>query len=346
MSEKIKIGAINWDAFKSDDAYFSNHAIDSLGNEKHSSKLPFYIQKKDGKFIVPKRSVADYEKELSYAIECGIDFFAYCWYPDTEKEKRTIWHDNEIYNFLRDYYPELNYARKLYQQSELNKKIGMCAIIFCINSYAESDFDSLFDAMGKDYYVKVNNRPLLIIFDNYNAEFIDLVRSMAEERNINPYIAFINTGAVVDKSVDYTHADAVTAYGCGHSVNSFDEHTKKVNEDNAKRAECGVSVIPLLSAGWNPLPRIERPKPWVTYPDLPYAPAPNEDNFNGVFEALDEFVANCPGADTGLALTFAWNEFEEGGYLCPTLKADGTADESLIKAFANAKKKYTEGNEA
>ena len=35
-------------------------------------------------------------------------------------------------------------------------------------------------------------------------------------------------------------------------------------------------------------------------------------------------------------LTFAWNEFEEGGYICPTYREDGSIDESLVDAFAKA----------
>lgn len=336
---RLKIGAINWDAFAPGNTYFANHALDSLANKDYSLRLPFYMAKNNNEYVVPERTVADYEKELTYAINAGIDFFAYCWYPDTNGE-RNIWHDDSRYTFLNSYYPELNYARKMYQQSELNKKIGMCAIIFCINSYAQSDFDSLFDTMKKDYYVKVGNRPLLIIFDNYDAEFIDLVKKYAAVKDIEPYIAFVNTGARVDNNTDYTKADAVTAYGCGHSVKTFGDHTAKVRIDNEKRAGCGISVIPLLSAGWNPMPRVDRPKPWVAYGNVPYAPKPDEADIDEAFADLIDFVNQCSMADTGLALTFAWNEFEEGGYICPTLKADGTADDSLVKAFLKAKKKH------
>ena len=75
------------------------------------------MEKKNGEYVVPYRTVSDYEKELCYAIDAGIDFFAYCWYPDTIGE-RNIWHDDSRYTFLNDYYPPLNYARKLYHQRQ------------------------------------------------------------------------------------------------------------------------------------------------------------------------------------------------------------------------------------
>ncbi len=152
LKNKLKIGAINWDAFVKDGAYFASYAMTSLANDKYSSRLPFYIKKKDGNYTVPERTLEEYDKELEYAIDSGLDFFAYCWYPDSFPEERTIWHDLARYTFLSEHYPELNYSRKLYQKSKLNKKIGMCAIIFCINAYAESDFEALFSAMKEDYY--------------------------------------------------------------------------------------------------------------------------------------------------------------------------------------------------
>ena len=94
----------------------------------------------------------------------------------------------------------------------------------------------------------------------------------------------------------------------------------------------------LLSVG-----ELKWPCPWVNYRDLPYAGLPNEAEIEYAFKSLDDFITqNKEQSNTGIALVFAWNEFEEGGYICPTLKEDGTADESLVKAFAKAKKKYIE----
>jgi hypothetical protein len=34
-------------------------------------------------------------------------------------------------------------------------------------------------------------------------------------------------------------------------------------------------------------------------------------------------------------LIYAWNEFDEGGWLCPTLSADGAPDTSRIEALGS-----------
>ena len=341
LKNKLRIGAINWDAFVKDGAYFASYAMKSLANDKYSSRLPFYIKKKDGNYTVPERTLEEYEKELEYAIDSGLDFFAYCWYPDSFPEERSIWHDKECYTYLSEHYPELNYSRKLYQKSALNKKIGMCAILFCINAYAESDFEALFSAMKEDYYVKIDGKPLVIIFDSYDRNFIELVRERAKEKGLYLFVAFSDSYAKT-AGADLSSADGITAYACGGKAESFDEFTSTVNEYNKKRAKCGVSVIPLMSLGWNPSPRIDHPVPWCPYEKAVYAGKPNEAEIDKAFAGLADFVNGCDKADTGCAIVFAWNEFEEGGYLCPTLKDDGGTDDTMIKAFAKAKKKYTD----
>ena len=47
---------------------------------------------------------------------------------------------------------------------------------------------------------------------------------------------------------------------------------------------------------------------------------------------------NSKPADSfiGHILAFAWNEFEEGGMICPTYNEDGGVDLSRLKAFRKA----------
>ena len=97
----------------------------------------------------------------------------------------------------------------------------------------------------------------------------------------------------------------------------------------------------MLSMGWNPAPRVDNPSPWVNYRDLPYAGLPNEAEIEYAFKSLDNFITeNKEQSNTGCALVFAWNEFEEGGYLCPTLNPDGSMNDTLLKTFAKVREKY------
>lgn len=338
---RIRIGAINWDAALPKNTYFGGFALRNLGTDKYCEKLPYFAQKTENGYEINFRTQDEYDFELSLAYQNGIDFFAYCWYPDTAPETRTVWRDTRKFTDLLPYLPELNFARKLYQKSPLNKKIGMCAIMFSNSAYSPSDIDDLLFAMEQDYYEKIDGRPLIIIYGGYNGEFIRLLKNFAATRNLTPYFAFVDNGGYGDITLDYSEADAVTAYASCNPANTFDELTNLGAMENEKRLTYKMSAIPMLSMGWNPTPRVDNPSPWVNYKDLPYADLPNEAEIEYAFKSLDDFITqNKEQLDTGLALVFAWNEFEEGGYLCPTLNPDGGMNDTLLKTFAKVREKY------
>ena len=88
--------------------------------------------------------------------------------------------------------------------------------------------------------------------------------------------------------------------------------------------------------GWNPTPRIKHTVPWVTYPDGIYAPPTTVEELftaaNRLKSWTEEHRNLCP---TGHVLTFAWNEFEEGAWICPTLGKDTTTSDTHYRdAFA------------
>jgi hypothetical protein len=49
-------------------------------------------------------------------------------------------------------------------------------------------------------------------------------------------------------------------------------------------------------------------------------------------EALDFVAANPQACPANSVIIYAWNEFDEGGWLCPTLGANGKPDTSRIEA--------------
>ncbi|MCR5264810.1 MAG: hypothetical protein K6D94_13105, partial [Clostridiales bacterium] len=93
-----------------------------------------------------------------------------------------------------------------------------------------------------------------------------------------------------------------------------------------------------------PSPRIERPTPWTTnskgetiYAKARYAPRPNENELlDGAGFFSDHIKNSVKDRFAGHILTFAWNEFEEGGFICPTYTKDGAVDNSRVHAFAKA----------
>ena len=97
----------------------------------------------------------------------------------------------------------------------------------------------------------------------------------------------------------------------------------------------------LSTTGWNPAPRVERPTPWMSkaegvssYREVNCAPrATCEELLEGASRFADFVRTEMREHFIGHILTFAWNEFEEGGYICPTYGKDGKIDRTRVDTF-------------
>ena len=63
--------------------------------------------------------------------------------------------------------------------------------------------------------------------------------------------------------------------------------------------------------------------------------------WNKCFNEYFDFVDSNPDKTvTGYAIIYAWNEFEEGGYICPTLGKNGKPDTAFLDSFTRVRNKY------
>jgi len=91
-----------------------------------------------------------------------------------------------------------------------------------------------------------------------------------------------------------------------------------------------VKYVPLSMAGWDQRPRQERPQTWNRAAQKPYiglarnyALATRTEIMDHVQDAFDFIGANSSICDADTTLMYAWNEHDEGGWLCPTLDGSG-----------------------
>ena len=208
------VGAVNWDCSLPSDTWFGHYATTSLGPAHFRHCTPYYADVKGPDRIdYHWRTVEEYEREMQYAIDAGIDYFAYCWYGELKPED------------------------------------------------------------GKDF-------------------------TPVEVRR----------------------------------ENVCDRHVWELA--TARRAATGMHLIPTFTLGWNPSPRLEHPVPWCGYGKTRYMrPATEAEWLQGARELADWIRAHRTSCPTGHILSFAWNEFEEGGWICPTWRPDGRPDTSRVEAF-------------
>lgn len=130
------------------------------------------------------------------------------------------------------------------------------------------------------------------------------------------------------------YADIVGEDRIEHHYRSLGEYAAISVMRNAVRATAGLPVVPHFSVGWDPTPRIERPNPWSWYPAWNYAPPLSReemlDEATMLLRWIERNREECP---TDHVMIFAWNEFEEGGWICPNVGLDGHPDVSRVRAF-------------
>ena len=122
---KLRVGAISWDCSLPPDTYFGFYQTRSLSPEQFRVATPYYADiLEENKITYHSRTQEEYDRELQYAIDAGIDYLAHVWYPTEGSRNYVPTSDGDCSHKVY----ELNWARKMHMQSTLKEKIKFCAI--------------------------------------------------------------------------------------------------------------------------------------------------------------------------------------------------------------------------
>ena len=335
-----RVGVINWDCGLPPTTFFGSYISKSLGPREFRDRTPYYaIQTAPDAIEVPDRTQADFDAELRHAIAAGIDYFAYCWYDDRELTEHVV---EGSATAADGHVQELNKARKLHLTSALRNQIGLCAILLTSHPYTDDEFRDLAAAMAEPCYEKLGGRPLVFVFGQKWPAPVARLKAICRERGVaEPYVALVERWETPPEELAL--ADALSDYsGCltGATWEALVEDMKAGNE---YRIAQGRPIIPHFSMGWDPSPRVKHPVPWCGYPALDYAKAATPEQLLAGAREFRKWLADhaehCP---TGHLVVFAWNEFEEGGWICPTWTPDGAPDTTRCQTFAKMVKLWKE----
>ena len=324
------VGAIRWDAWHGDASSVGLTVEKTLAPAHWHYRLPFY-GKVTGENAVEVRgnTQAIMNREIDYAHGAGLDYWAFVVYPE----------DNALSQGL-----------KLYLASEKKSLVR-----FCLNLQGGWEAGGGPDAWPDNVarYIRyfkepthqtvLNGRPLVFLysveglvgpgkFENWAAAraAFDALRAAVIAAGIpTPYI--VAQGWSPEKLKEQAATlglDAVGAYAssAGAKAGTYADLARHTEAWWDAFKACGMPVVPLATAGWDMRPRVETPVPWVKGGDIEQyyeAPAPGE-LADHVSRALAWCRENPEAAEAGAVLIYAWNEFDEGGWLCPTL-SEGAA---------------------
>jgi hypothetical protein len=337
--EPATVGAIRWDAWygeptAADGLDPCSQVEATLSPAKYHWRMPFFGEiTGEGKVHFPEYTQEIFDREMEYAIEAGLDYFAYVWYLNI---------------------PGMERAHQYHAASRYNTQVKMCSIFDGNAVNQQNVCDEIRGMIAQNYWQTVlDERPLMFYFQvsgEAMAADIAAYRDMCTELGIPaPYAVAMSGG---DEMVAEYGADALSNYAIGGSGGmKYKKLISKAAREWTRTLFSGTQMVPCWSAGWNAMPRYETPVTWYDPgPDSRVADGTPEEIARMLGSALNWCGWNRKRAEANTVIGYAWNEHDEGGWLCPTLMVDangnptGGIDDARVQAFKSVIADYKSGN--
>jgi hypothetical protein len=317
-------GAIRWDAWYSTAAGAPAVYVNNNLAQKHFQyRAPFWTKVLSDDEIVSCGDSISMEREIRFAAQAGI-YWAFLQYSAGSP---------------------MNNGYDLFQRSPTRNTVSFClatqADALGTSASWTTQANYVVDQMAKSNYKKVlSTRPLLIFYpvaSDITSRFTDnagmkVVLDYIKARSVslgygNPYLLVLS--GHVGSTATALGADGISAYSprLPNAANGTWSDYKAVVEaywDEMKATS--LKMAPLCGFGWDTRPRRERPVPWQTSYAWSYignanyyaecTPAQAAAHVAAAKAYLAAYPTEC---EAQTILSYAWNEFDEGGWICPTL---------------------------
>lgn len=335
------VGAIRWDAWGGKNGVEGGEQTrvleKTLEPEKYHWRLPWFAQvRADGSVSLDGAAPGIMEKEIDFAADAGLDYFIFLDYGRESFKSRAV-------------------ERFLSAPNAARMQFAVCFMLFP-DFISDDNWNRTVERYVKLFdhprWLKVcGGRPLAFTFavgedeSRQKARFLQL-RNAARKAGIDPYFCTFqpcpkNTWLRWNELKDLGYA-AVGSYApMGPLADGRASYFDFVREGEAslqgEALRLGLPCIPGFSTGWQKDPRKEYVPYWEKtqayhrqdgFPDLP-----TDAEIAGALQRTLDFAAGHPELCPANAIAvYAWNEHDEGGWLCPTWTPSGTPDLSRLNA--------------
>jgi hypothetical protein len=318
------VGAIRWDAWYAPGSQVTQAVERSLSPPQYRWRLPFFAQQiEDRRVALPKMSQALMDLEIHQAAYAGLDYWAFVAYKPENP---------------------LSIALKYYLASPYRRRVRFCmytALEYWGSSAQPSAIiDEHIGLMKDEAYVRVEDgRPLYFLgfitpqkMERWGGisglcSKINAFRARAQATGLgNPYFVVEGSWPSIGLWAKQLGGDAVGSYAItdGRRTGDYAALTRIVEAGWNKLAESGLPVLSTAMVGWDRRPRVENPGPWENSP-LPFS----DTKYYFVQPTPSQFAAHLrraiawqnerlPQKRSPAILIYAWNEYDEGGWLSPT----------------------------
>ena len=319
------VGAIRWDAWTG--GGITEQVERTLGPAKYHDRLPWFAEVIDDETVRidgGRQEIMD--REIEFAAEAGLDYWAFLVYAKDSS---------------------MSTALGQYLNSRKREQMGFCMVLHNTLKAAADRWPEERDravALLKEpgYQTVLTDRPLVYAFTGSDFPFDRFAEFLAAARRerIRPYCVFMGWSPAGDyEKVRERGFDAVSAYAMGSDLPTFAGLAESVESGYWRRAaSSGVPYVPLVTTGWDKRPRQDNPVSWEkghgyheqeVFPARAGAAEIGEHLRNAV-----QFVgAHREVCRANTVIVYAWNEYDEGGWLAPTRGPDGRPDTSRLDAI-------------
>ncbi|WP_454630028.1 hypothetical protein [Bradyrhizobium cenepequi] len=321
------VGAIRWDAWYSPGSAPTQAVENSLSPEKYRWRTPFFARDHghdSGAVSFPAITQEEMDKEIGQAVFAGLDYWAFVAYGSNHPMSKALYQfraSSKTSSLRYCLFTELDRWGSRAKPTALPQEhIGLMA--------------------DKNYLRVLGDRPLYFLgFINEAAvrrnwqgtaglrEQLERFREAATKAGqSNPYLVLAGDQNFLAREAKNIGGDAVGSYALtiGNGRGPFTKLTQIAERGWNELKKSHLPVVPTVMTGWDRRPRIERPVPWETK----QRPGEGMENFftaptkeelvDHLTQSLEWIAAQAPEQQAPVALIYAWNENDEGGWLMPT----------------------------
>jgi hypothetical protein len=326
----VRVGASRWDAWYTGDSLKSTyndswHARHNLDPSQYQFRAPWFAVQKSKDLMTIDGDQTNMDAEIIYAAAGGLKFWEFLKYePGRDGDFSNAWN--------------------LFQASSHRSKINWCwryGYTQLLADQSANNFATLIGQLKQSNYETALGRPVLYMTKWATSTLgpvITAFRSACKAAGLaNPYIVY--EGSASDMTI--MGLDALGDYACPlppTTVGTYASMASAVELYWSTRSTGGIPIIPTCMTGWDRRPRIEHPVPWETwqhpYQGMSnyYATATAVEIASHLQRCLAWIGKNPELCPCRKAVIYSWDEFDEGGWLCPTWTSSGP-DNSRLAAL-------------
>tara|TARA_B100000378_G_scaffold267413_2_gene253662 strand:- start:5260 stop:6363 length:1104 start_codon:yes stop_codon:yes gene_type:complete len=331
----VPVGAIRWDAWYAPGSTITDAVAETLGATEYAGRIPtFGSHCSETLACFPRISQSQIDREIDMAAAAGLNFWAFVAYQKGHP---------------------MHLAFQHYLQSRSASKINfslICSAGRFMNDQALIDDHSKLLA-HPGYQKSATGFPIYSVFIsskrtgaesgmNKLKERIEGFRIMARNKSGArvEIAALLAPGTEPSSELMRAGFDAVGHYAivCSRAGRTFRDLSNCAEAQWEKDAMAYRAIIPTVMTGWDRRPRMKKPVPWESRRtgQANSFSQPSAVEFRAHVGNALRFAGAHP--TTPAILIYAWNEFDEGGWLYPTLADDFDRLASLKIALQSTSK--------